>query len=88
MSVKIKLDHAGMREMLSSGPVAEAVHEIAAEKAEKVRAHPKIQEHGVTESVVVEDYVTDRAASAVAVLHPAALPIQAKYGVLTKAVES
>lgn len=87
MSVEIRLDPVGMRQMLSQGEVAEAVHEIAAETAERVRAQPKVVEHGVADFVKVEDYTTDRAASAVVVLHPAALPLQAKYGVVTKSVK-
>lgn len=81
--MKVKLDHAGIAEVLKSEPVAREVHEIAARRAESVRAHEKVQEHAPG-SVQVEDYTTDRAASAVVILHPAGLPLQAKYGVLTR----
>lgn len=81
---KIRLDHDGIAEVLKSAEVAEAVHEIAEQRAANVRSHPKVVEHGVADSVKVEDYVTDRAASAVVIAHPAGLPLQAKYGVLTR----
>lgn len=86
--MKLRLDHAGIGEVLKSGEVAREVHSLAAERAETVRAQPKVVEHGVVESVKVEDYVTDRAASAVVVTHPAGLPLQAKYGILTNGGES
>lgn len=84
---KIQLDHAGIEEVLKSAPVAREVHAIAERRAGTVRAHRSVQRHGVGPSVKVEDYTTDRAASAVVIAHPAGLPLQAKYGVLTKGGE-
>lgn len=81
--MKVKLDHAGIEEVLKSAPVAREVHAHAERRAERVRAHPKVQEHA-PDAVQVEDYTTDRAASAVVIAHAAGLPLQAKYGVLTK----
>lgn len=81
--MKIRLDHVGIGEVLRSEEVAQEVHQIAAARAESVRAHNKVQEHAPG-AVEVEDYTTDRAASAVVILHASGLGLQAKYGVLTR----
>jgi hypothetical protein len=48
-----------------------------------------VETGSVTEArVIVDDYTTDRAASAVTIAPPAGLPLQAKYGSLTKAAGS
>lgn len=83
-AASIRLDHDGIAEVLKSEGIAQQVHAIAERKAETVRAHRSVRENGVAGSVRVEDYTTDRAASAVVIAHAAGLPIQAKYGVLTK----
>lgn len=86
--MKIRLDHGGIEEVLKSEGVAESVREHAEQKAAEVRAHPSVSEHVGSDRVKVEDYVTDRAASAVVIAHAAGLPIQAKYGVLTRGGET
>lgn len=81
----IRLDSAGMEEMLKSAPVAEAVHAAAEAIAAEVRTHPSMVRHELTDEVEVTDYVTDRAASAVTVTHPAGVGMQAKHGILSRA---
>lgn len=88
MTFVVRLDHSGIEEVLKSDGIAQAVHEQAERKAAEVRTHPSVDEHVGSDRVEVEDYVTDRAASAVVIAHAAGLPIQAKYGVLTKGGES
>lgn len=83
---KITLDSAGMAAMLKSLDVADAVAEIAADVASKVSDDPAIVRHELGNYVTVEDFVTDRAVSVVAIAHPAGRGIEGKYGVLTKAV--
>lgn len=80
MLSNIKLDHAGMKEMLQSAEVATAVHDLAEEVATELigRSHPDAE-------IVVDDYTTDRAASSVTVKHPSALGYQAKFGMVTRA---
>lgn len=80
----IRLDHGGIAEVLKSDGIAREVHAIAERRASAVRSDPAVKRNGVSDDVVVEDYTTDRAASAVVIRHAAGLPLQAKYGVLTK----
>jgi hypothetical protein len=83
MGFDLRLDHGGMAEMLSSGPVAGAVQALAETTAGNARSHPSVTRHGLP--VEVTSYTTDRAACAVTLAHPAGMPIQARYGALTQA---
>lgn len=78
----VELDSAGIAEVLRSGPVAGAVHDLAATIAEKIRGQRQDAD------VVVDDYTTDRAASSVTIRDPRALGWQARDGILTKAAAS
>lgn len=80
---RIRLDHAGIAEMLKSGPVAAAVADIAEAVAAEARSDAAVARHGVP--VKVNHYTTDRAASSVTLAHPAGLGIEAKHGTLTRA---
>jgi hypothetical protein len=81
---RLELDHGGLDEVLKRtmrGTVSGAAERIAA----NVRAQGRTTSDGDLLPVEVSDYTTDRAASSVTISHPAGLPMQAKYGVLTQA---
>lgn len=82
---KLKLDHPGIGEMLKSKAVARVVEEIAFEvsaNAEHTTSGGDVLDSDVT------TYTTDRAAAAVTLLHPAALRVEAKHGVLARAAQA
>jgi hypothetical protein len=81
-SLKIRLDHDGIGDMLKSGDVAESIGALAEEVAAEARADPNVP---LDVPVQTSAYVTDRAAVAIDLHHPSGLGLQAKYGVLTKA---
>lgn len=83
MARRIRLDHAGMAQMLKSDEVASAIGALAEGVASALREDAAVQRHAVP--VEVERYTTDRAAAAVLLKHPAGLPIQAKHGSVTRA---
>jgi hypothetical protein len=76
--MSVRLDHDGIRDILKSQPVADAVHELASKIASAVAG-----ETGA--DVVVDDYTTDRAASSVTIRDAAGKLWQVRDGVLTKA---
>lgn len=80
---QVKLVSAGMEAMLKSSEVAAAIGDLALEVGEAVEAHESVQRNAMP--VVVDDYVTDRAAASVTIAHPGGLGVQAKYGALTQA---
>lgn len=83
MARVVRLDRAGMSQMLKSLPVRTAITGFAQGVVSSARADEPVQRHGA--EVVAEDYTTDRAASAVLIKHPIGMGIQAKYGTLTRA---
>ena len=83
MLTNLKLDHGGMAQMLKSGEVAAVIASLAAEVATAAGAEESVQRNAVP--VETRSYTTDRAASAVSLAHPAGLPIEGKYGPLTRA---
>ena len=85
MAFKVRLDSAGMLEMLSSKETAAAVHDAA----EVVAAGAKhTTRRGVEIPVEVSDYTTDRAASAVTLARAAGLGVEALHGTLGKAASA
>lgn len=88
MASQIKLDSAGMLEMLKSAEVAAAIHERAEAVANAVRSDPNIVRRGIADEVSVDDYKTDRAASSVTITHPAGLGMEGKHGVLSRAARA
>lgn len=79
MGIDFKRDSAGIAEVLKSPGFAAAVHEAAQSIAGHARAaHPDAE-------IVVDDYVTDRAASSVTVKDPRARLWQVRDGHLTRA---
>jgi hypothetical protein len=81
--MKTKLDRGGMAAMLKSGEVAEAVQGLALDVADNADGFETSK--GEPVPVTTSFYTTDRAAAAVTLAHPAGMPLQAKYGVLTSA---
>lgn len=75
-----RLDHAGIAEILKSGDMASAVRDIAEGIAARVAASVEADE-----GVVVDEYVTDRAAASVTIRDAQAMLWQVRDGVLTQA---
>lgn len=74
----VKLDYEGIGRLLKSDGVASAVHDLAEQVAANVRgARPEAD-------VVVDDYVTDRAASSVTVREPQARGWVVRDGLLIR----
>lgn len=80
MLTDLRLDHAGIAGLLTSGQfqplVTGAADEIAGEVAAQV---------GPDVEVVVDEYVTDRTAASVTIRDPRGAIYQARDGVLTRA---
>ena len=83
MPNNVKLDHAGMAELLNSDKVAGLVKGLADRVASQVRGAVNARD-----GVVVDTYTTDRAAASVTIRDPRARLWQARDGVLTSAVAS
>lgn len=81
--MEFKLDRAGVGEILRSAEMAAVVDDLAEQLAAQVRAG--ISDPDVAAAVDVDSYVTDRAAAAVTIVHPAGMALQARNGVLTRA---
>jgi hypothetical protein len=89
---KIKLDHLGIGQVLSSAPVQMEVSAAAASVAAKVNERAK---DGTPIPVKTYNYrarlrrdTIPRAAAAVVMAHPAGLPIEAKRSPLTRAASA
>lgn len=82
----IRLDRLGMSMMLKSAPVRAEISSIAQAVGDAARSDDPVVRHAA--EIKVEDYTTDRAASAVLIKHPIGMGIQAKYGTLTRAASS
>jgi hypothetical protein len=74
--MKVELDHKGLAEILKSAGVAKAVRSTAESVADAVNVDAEVE---------VNDYTTDRAASAVTVKDVRAMGWQARDGLLTRA---
>lgn len=72
--------------MLKQAEVRRAITDVAENIGNIVRSDSPVIRHGA--EIKVEDYTTDRAASAVLIKHPIGMGIQAKYGTLTRAASS
>ncbi|MCD2139523.1 hypothetical protein [Rhodococcus pyridinivorans] len=80
--MKLRLDRAGVRELLISQPVRAMVDGVAAQVAANLRSSLRPD---IAETVQVSSYTSDRAAASVAICHPAGKGMQAKHGSLTRA---
>ena len=85
MAQKLRLDSAGIAEMLRSADVALAISEAAEGVAGSVH---EVAHGGEVVPVRVDEYTTDRAAAGVTMAHPAGLGIEAKRGSLSRAAEA
>lgn len=74
-----RLDSAGIADMLKGEEIRAAISGLARQVAGNLN---------VDADVRVEDYTTDRAASAVTIEHPRALDWQIRDGVLTRAASA
>lgn len=72
--------------MLKGQGVRSAISSVAEAVGSAARQNPGVSKHSA--EIKVEDYTTDRAASAVLIKHPIGMGIQAKYGALTQAAAS
>ena len=79
----LKLDHAGLAAVLKLPGVAQMTHDVAEEIA-TITTEVIANVYGEDGDVVVDDYVTDRAASSVTVRHPLAKLWQVRDGLLTR----
>lgn len=82
----VKIRRAGVVEVLKSAPVRKEITDLAEGIASNVRGDEPILRH--QSEIKVENYTTDRAASAVLIKDPVGMGIQAKYGTLTRAASS
>jgi hypothetical protein len=83
--LRIELDRAGVAEMAKGRELQALVRGIADQVANNARNQGHTVESGDPLPVEVTSTVTDRARANVTITHAAGLPMQAKYGVLTKA---
>ena len=83
MPDRVRLDHAGIAELLRSTGVMDAVEDAANAVRQNAEADPAVVRHDVP--VEVRTGVSDRARAIVTLAHPAGIGIQAKHGSLTRA---
>lgn len=83
---RIRLDHGGMADMLTSGLVAAEMAAKASEVRAVVEAHQSVVRHRMP--VARESYETDRAAESVTIAHAGGQAVEAKYGTLADAARS
>jgi hypothetical protein len=83
--VKIVLDHKGMGEVLNSPLVRMAVHELADAVGETVKEIVGSKYPVNVDTRMTVGMKQDRERSDIAIVHPAALALQAKHGALTRA---
>lgn len=96
--VQVRLDRAGIRQVLQSGPMRAMVDAAGERAAQAIRAQGRIAQSGAQASgpdisgdVMVRPGVgsyDQRPVAIVTVAHPAALAMQAKHGVVTKAIKA
>lgn len=82
MAAQIRLDSAGIEEVLRSAKTRGLIEGLGNAVAADVVAIPSDGEPAEVDSLVV---VTDRAKALVTIMHPAGLRIEAKHGVLAGA---
>lgn len=80
---KYKMNHAGIRAVLQSGPVASAIDGFGERIESTVASANEVTRNNVPVGRI--SYVTDRYANSVAMMHAAGVPIEMKYGTLKDA---
>lgn len=78
MLTQVRLDHAGIAEILKSSAMRDLVRDAAEQIAGDVHVD-------ANDGVVVDEYTTDRAAASVTIRDPRAALWQARDGTLTRA---
>jgi hypothetical protein len=86
---KVRLDHAGIRQILTG----DTVRELITDAAEQVAAAARAQGHTITSGEpvpveVVPEADTDRAGVSVAVQHASGIGMEARHGLLRRAAET
>jgi CRP-like cAMP-binding protein len=82
----VRIDRRGIRQVLLSNEMKSAINSLAKRLATATESNSAIRDHEA--DVVVENYVTDRAASAVTIQSPIGKGLNAKYGVFNQAASS
>jgi hypothetical protein len=86
---ELRLDSAGIAEILRSDGFRDAARQAAEEVLAEVRAQNRRTEDGTPLPVEVrEESDTDRAAVSVAIPHAAGVGMEARHGVLRRAAEA
>jgi predicted HAD superfamily Cof-like phosphohydrolase len=86
-SVRFKLNHAGMQQLLQSGGIAD-MHRRAEAVASAARSSAPVEEGDYRDSIHVEDVVTDRAVSRVVAGVEYSPAVEADHGTLARALGS
>jgi hypothetical protein len=81
---KVKIDRSGIQALLKSSGVASEVEGYADGIAASVLSHPSVASRDI--DVETASGVSDRARTIVTIMHAAGLGLQAKHGVLSRAV--
>jgi hypothetical protein len=80
----VRIHKPGVREVLKTYPeVRAAIRALAEQTATIVREDESVVRHAA--EVVVDDYLTDRQATAVTIKHPGGLGMEAKHGTVSRA---
>jgi hypothetical protein len=96
--VQVRLDHSGIRQVLRSAPMRAMVDAAGEQAAQAIRAQGRIAQSGAQASGVdlsgdvsvrpgVGAY-DQRPVAIVTVAHPAAVAMQARHGLVTRAVRA
>lgn len=98
MRVRVRLDPAGIRQVLQSAPMRAMVAQAGEQAATAVRAQGRIARSGAQSSgpditgsvrvVVGSSGYDGRPVAQVSITHPAGVAMQAKHGVMTRAIRA
>ncbi|MCK2239397.1 MULTISPECIES: hypothetical protein [unclassified Crossiella] len=85
---EVRLDHAGIAELLTSPQVRELLTTTAQAVAQTARAQGRLLASGKPVPVTVAaESDTDRARVSVGIPHPAGIGMQARHGLLSRSAE-
>ncbi|WWV91843.1 neck protein [Microbacterium phage phiMiGM15] len=85
MTVRVKLNSAGMLAALNQPGVRKAVTSAANSAASSIQG---IQAHDGPVDVIVDEYQSDRPVAGITLAHAGGIGLQAEYGFLTEAAAS
>lgn len=83
---RVRLDSAGIAELLQSSGVRKVVDSAADAVADNARGAAEVQRHGMR--VLTDSGTSDRARAIVTIAHAGGLGVQGKHGTLTRAVSA